>query len=138
MSILATVRTRLVADSNLVSASSGGIFIDVSPPEEYQPHVVFYGTYEDTEDCLTHFESFQSASLRFEAIATSRAQAEDVITKLEAALSGYRGQHVGDTIFVNGVKRKSGRIQLIDSPQDGTDQWIFRTVMNFDFNYYFV
>ena len=138
MSILATVRTRLAADADLVNLAVGGIYVDISPPEEYRPHVVFYGTYEDTEDCLTHFESFQSASLRFEAIATSRALAEDVITKVEAALNGYRGRHAGENVFVNGVKRKSGRIQLVDSPQDGTDQWLFRTIMNFDFNYNFV
>ena len=60
------------------------------------------------------------------------------MNKLEAALNGYRGQADGDTIFVNGVKRKSGRIHLVDSPQDGTDQWMFRTVMNFDVNYYFI
>ena len=138
MSILATVRNVLVSDSPLNTAATGGIYVDVSPPEEYRPNIVFYSTYEDVEDCLNHFESWQTVSLRFESSATSREDAESLMIKLEAALNGYRGQIDGDNIFVNGVKRKSGRIHLVDSPQDGTDQWMFRTVMNFDVNYYFI
>lgn len=138
MSILATTRTRLVSNASLVAEATGGIFVDISPPEEYRPHVLLYSTYEDTEDCLTHFEKFQSVSLRFESIATSRAEAESVMMKVEAALDGWRGRESGDTVFVNGVKRKTGRIHLVDSPQDGTDQWLFRTIMNFDINYHFV
>ena len=138
MSILATTRTRLISDAALVADATGGIFVDVSPPELYSPHVLLYGTYEDTEDCLTHFESFQTASIRFETIATSRQQAEQTMKLVEAALNGWRGRATGDDIFVNGVKRKTGRIHLVDSPQDGTDQWLFRTIMNFDINHYYV
>ena len=138
MSILATTRTRLIGDTNLVALATGGIFVDISPPEEYRPHVLLYGIYEETEDCLTNFESFQSTSIRFEAVATSRSEAEQVMRLVEAALDGWRGREPGDEIFVNGVKRKTGRTQLVSPPQDGTDQWLFRTIMNFDINHYYV
>ena len=138
MSILADFRTRLVGNSSVSGLATGGVHIDITPPEEYRPHLLFYITYEDTEDCLTHFMDFQSAAVRVEAIANSRAEAEALMRQCEKALDGWRGRHSGSSVFVNGVKRKTGKTQLVDTPQDGTDQWRFRTLMNFDVNYYFV
>lgn len=138
MSILATTLAKIKSHQPLTAIIGNNSFVDVAPQDLKTPHVLFYSTYEDAEDCLVEFETFQSVTLRFESIAPTREIAEEAAIATEAALNGFRGRLDGDTIFVNGVKRATGRIHLVDSPQDGTDHWTFRTIQNFDINYHFV
>lgn len=135
MAILSTVVRALKANAGVNTASGGRVFADFIPEKSTLPAVVVYTTYEDAEDCLDGFTDFAEASIRIECYGKTRESSDALHDAVKAALDGYRGKISGDTIWVKGVRQGTGRIHLVDMPQDATDHWQFRTAQTFDFNY---
>ena len=133
--ILPTAIAAVKADATVFSISGGRIFADFVPEDTQKPAAILYTTFEEPFDCLDSFTSMSIATVRFESYGDTREQADDLATAIEDALNGYRGKISGDTIFVNGVKRQTGKIHLVDIPNDGTDNWQFRSVQSFDISY---
>ena len=134
-SILPTLIAVAKNDATVLSVSGGRVFADYIPEGSDKPSAILYTTYEDAYDCLTEFFPIATATVRFESYGESREQANDLADAIEDSLNGYRGRISGDDIFVNGVKRQTGKIHLVDIPHDGTDNWQFRTVQSFDVSY---
>ena len=136
MAILSTIVRALKEDSDVSALVSGRVFADFIPEKSTLPAVVVYTTYEDAEDCLDGFDDFAEASVRIECYGKTRESSDATHDAVRSALNGYRGKLSGDSIWVKGVRQGTGRIHLVDMPQDATDHWQFRTAQTFEFNSY--
>lgn len=133
--ILPTLISAVKLNSQVNTLSGGRVFADYVPEGSSKPSVILYTTFEEPFDCLDSFTSMSIATVRFESYGDTREQADDLAGAIEDALDGYRGKITDDTIFINGVKRQTGKIHLVDIPNDGTDNWQFRSVQSFDISY---
>jgi hypothetical protein len=133
--ILPTMISAVKADATVNTVSGGRVFADYIPENSDKPAAILYTTFEEPFDCLDSFTPMSIATVRFESYGDTREQADDLASAIEDALNGYRGKLSGDAIFVNGVKRQTGKIHLVDIPNDGTDNWQFRSVQSFDISY---
>lgn len=133
--VLPTLISITKNNTKVQSVCSGRIYADYIPEGSVKPSALLYATYEDAFDCLENFLPVAISTVRFESYGDTRQQANDLAEAIEESLNGYTGTIAGDTIHIHGVSRQTGQIHLVDIPNDGTDNWQFRSVQSFDVSY---
>jgi hypothetical protein len=133
MSIAATIRT-IIADSPDVIAIAGDrICVDFIPEDSIMPAALLYIIHEESFDCLSGFVGLENAKIRIECYGQTRAEADGLHKVIRSSLNGIIGEHYGT--MIKGISQASGRIYLVDKPNDGTDNWLFKTIQTFEVTY---
>ena len=132
-SILPAVVSILKNDAGVQLACSSRVYADVMPEDVEKPAILLYTTSEDAEDCLGGFIGFENARLRIEAYGLTRGSAEDTMESARQALNGLIGTFEG--VPIKGISQATGKMHVVDIPNDGTDRWQFRTIQSFEISY---
>ena len=132
-SVLPAIVSILKNDAGLTTLCSQRVFADVMPEDVAKPAVLLYTTSETAEDCLNGFIGFESARIRLEAYGLTRGSAEDTMEAARQSLNGLVGVYY-DVPF-RGVSQATGKMHVVDIPNDGTDRWQFRTIQSFEISY---
>lgn len=133
--VLPTLISVVKNNQKVKKLCSGRVYADFIPESTDMPAAILFATYEEAFDCLVEFMPISISTVRFEAYGDTREESNDLSEAIENALNSYYGQIAGDNIYINGVSRQTGQIHLVDIPQDGTDNWQFRTVQSFEVSY---
>lgn len=128
-SVLPELVSVMKSYSPLTSVVGSRVYADVMPEDVEKPAILLYVTSENAEDCLGGFVGYEVARVRVEAYGNSRSMADGALEQARQSLNGYTG--VAVTLPIKGVSQATGKIDLVDKPNDGTDRWLFRTVQNF-------
>ena len=131
--VLPAVVSILKADASLGALVGSRIYGDFMPEDIQKPAVLAYITSEVAENCFDGFVGFENARVRVEAYGLTRESADDVIEAARQSLNGILGTYSG--VPIKGVAQATGKIHLVDIPNDGTDRWQFRTAQSFEIAY---
>ena len=132
--IVATAVRQIIADDATVTSLAGNrVTVDFIPEDSVMPALLLYIVSESAEDCLSGFVGFETAKIRVECYGETRSQADALHAAARAALNGERG--VYSNTFIKGIGQDTGRVYLVDKPNDGTDHWLFRTIQTFEISY---
>jgi hypothetical protein len=123
--VLPAVVEILKADATLTALVGARIYGDFMPEDIQKPAVLAYITSETAENCFDGF--------RLEAYGLTRESSDEVIEAARQSLNGVLGTYAGTPI--KGVAQATGKIHLVDIPNDGTDRWQFRTAQSFEIAY---
>jgi hypothetical protein len=133
MSVAAAVRSIIAADASVIALAGNRVCVDFIPEDSTMPAALLYIASEKAEDCLSGFVGFETANVRLECYGETRKQADDLHAAARASLNGKRGTYNGTRI--KSISQATGRMYLVDKPNDGTDHWLFRTVQAFEVSY---
>ena len=133
MSIAATVRTVIAGDADVIAVAGNRICVDFIPEDSIMPAALLYIIHEESFDCLSGFVGLENAKIRIECYGQTRSEADALHRVIRASLNGLIGEHNGT--MIKGVSQASGRIYLADKPNDGTDNWLFKTIQTFEVTY---
>lgn len=134
MSNIITAIRKIIAESPAVIAQAGNrVCVDFIPEESDMPAMLLYVANETASDCFDGFVGFETARIRIECYGETRAQADELHKSARESLNGVVGVH-GD-VMIKGIGQNTGRAYLVDKPNDGTDQWLFRTIQTFEVSY---
>lgn len=134
-SLLPQLISKLKADSGVQALVGTRVFADFAPEDVQKPAVVLYISSETANDCLTGMVNFDEARIRIESFGTTRASADDVCQACRVALNNLMVDNYSGT-SIQGVSQTTGKIHLIDKPNDGTDRWQFRTIQSYLITYH--
>lgn len=133
MSIAAEIRGIIAADPDVIALAGGRICVDFIPEDSIMPSALLYIISEKSEDCLSGFVGFETAKIRTECYGQTRQEADALHKALRGSLNGVLGRY-GD-IVIKGIGQDTGRSYLVEKPNDGTDNWLFRTIQTFEVTY---
>lgn len=131
--VLPAVVEILKSDATLTALVGARIYGDFMPEDIQKPAVLAYITSETAENCFDGFIGFENARVRLEAYGLTRDSADEVMEAARQSLNGVLGTYAGTPI--KGVAQATGKIHLVDIPNDGTDRWQFRTAQSFEIAY---
>ena len=131
--VLPAVVEILKADATLTALVGARVYGDFMPEDIQKPAVLAYITSETAENCFDGFVGFENARVRLEAYGLTRDSADEVMEAARQSLNGVLGTYAG--IPIKGVAQATGKIHLVDIPNDGTDRWQFRTAQSFEISY---
>jgi len=134
-SLIPQVVSSLKADANVSALVGTRIYADFAPEDSLKPCIILFITSEDAEDSIVGMIDFADARVRIECIATSREEADDVSNAVRKALNDLLATHYPNT-SIQGISQATGKIHLVDIPNDGTDRWQFRTGQSFNITYH--
>ena len=127
--------TSLKANSSVTALVGSRVYADFAPEDVQKPCVYMYITSEDAEDCLEGMVNFADARVRIECVGTSRESADSVCNAVRTALNGLLQAGYPNTT-IQGISQATGKLHLVDIPNDGTDRWQFRTSQSFNVTYH--
>jgi len=131
--ILPAVVSILKADAGVIALVGSKVYGDFMPEDVQKPALLAYITSEVAEDCLNGFTGFEDARVRIEAYGLTRESADAVVEAARQALNGILGVYAG--VPIKGVSQATGKLHLVDIPNDGSDRWQFRTAQSFEISY---
>lgn len=133
MTVLGALSTTLLGSTAVTDLIGQRLHTDVINQDSQRPAALMYVVTERAENCLNGFVGFETATVRIEAYGRSRLEADLVMQAIKESLNGLIGVVSGTPI--RGISQNTGIIHLVDKPNDGTDQWQFRSVQSFDVSY---
>ena len=133
--VLPQLVTKLKADAGLSALVGSRVYADFAPEDVQKPCVYMYITSEDAEDCLDGMVDFADARVRIECVGTSRESADSTSNAVRTALNALLQTNYTGT-SIQGISQATGKIHLVDIPNDGTDRWQFRTSQSFNVTYH--
>ena len=131
--ILPAVVSILKSDAGVTALVGSKVYGDFMPEDVQKPALLAYITSEVAENCFDGFVGFENARVRVEAYGLTSESADEVAESARNALNGLIGTYYGTPI--KGVSQATGKIHLVDIPNDGTDRWQFRTAQSFEIAY---
>ncbi len=134
-SLVPQVISALKGNTGVTDLVGSRVYADFAPEDSQKPCIFMYITSEDPLDSIVGFLDFSEARLRIECVGTSREDADNVSDAVRNALndllaSGYPNSSI------QGISQATGKIHLVDIPNDGTDRWQFRTSQSFSITYH--
>lgn len=134
-SLLPQVISSLKADANVTALVGTRIYADFVPEDSPKPAIFMYISSEDAEDCLEGMVDFADARVRIECVGLTRESSDDVCNAVRTALNALLATHYPNT-SIQGITQATGKVHLVDIPNDGTDRWQFRTSQSFNITYH--
>jgi hypothetical protein len=134
-SLLPQLITKLKADSELSALIGTRVYADFIPEDSPKPAVFLYISSEDAEDALEGMVDFAEARIRIECIGLTRESSDDTCDAVRNALNSLLSTSYSGT-SIQGISQATGKIHLVDIPNDGTDRWQFRTAQSFNVTYH--
>ena len=132
-SVIPAIISIFKADTDLTTLVESRVYADVMPEDVQKPAVLAYITSETAEDCLGGFVGFENARIRVEAYGLTRKSADIALEAARQSLNGVIGTYAG--IPIKGISQSTGKLNLVDIPNDGTDRWQFRSAQSFEISY---
>ena len=133
--LIPQVITKLKADAGVTALVGQRVYGDFAPEDVQKPCIYMYITSEDAEDCLDGMVDFADARLRIECVGTSRESADVTCNAVRVALNALLQTNYAGT-SIQGISQATGKVHLVDIPNDGTDRWQFRTSQSFNITYH--
>lgn len=133
MSIAVSIRGVIAASTDVQLIAGNRICVDFVPEDSIMPAALLYIIHEEAFDCLGGFVGLERAKIRVECYGETRGQSDGLHKAIRSSLNGLIGEHYGT--MIKGVGQASGRIYLVDKPNDGTDDWLFKTIQTFEVTY---
>ena len=133
--LIPQVITKLKADAGVTALVGQRVYGDFAPEDVKKPCIYMYITSEDAEDCLDGMVDFADARLRIECVGTSRESADVTCNAVRTALNALLQTNYAGT-SIQGISQATGKVHLVDIPNDGTDRWQFRTSQSFNITYH--
>ena len=131
MAFLADLRTFLLAQATITdSVGAEGVYEDLAKRDATYPRIVYSRLSTTFVDDLTGIDPQERVMVSFDLQSTVRGDTDTLETNLKTLLSGYRGT-MGETPVQAGII--SGLVNLVDTPSDGSDNTIYRTVIDYEF-----
>jgi hypothetical protein len=134
-SLLPQLISKLKADAGVSALVGSRVYADFVPEDVEKPCVYMYITSEDSTDSIIGMINFDEARVRIEAVGTSRESADNVSQAVRVALNNLLSTSYSGT-DIQGISQATGKIHLVDIPNDGTDRWQFRTSQSFLITYH--
>lgn len=132
-SVIPAVVLIFKADATLTSLVGQRIYGDYMPEDIQKPALLAYQTSETAESCFNGFIGFENARIRVEAYGLTRDSSDAVIEAARQSLNGALGTYGG--VPIKGISQATGKLHLVDIPNDGTDRWQFRSAQSFEIAY---
>ena len=133
MSVAVSIRGVIAASADVIALAGNRICVDFIPEDSVMPAALLYIIHEESFDCLSGFVGLENAKIRVECYGETRGQSDELHKAIRSSLNGLLGMHYGT--MIKGVSQASGRIYLVDRPNDGTDNWLFKTIQTFEVTY---
>ena len=131
MAFLADLRTFLLAQATITdSVGTEGVYEDEAKRDAGYPRIIYSRLSTSFVDDLDGGDPQEVPVISFDLQSTVRGDTDTLETNLKALFRGYRGT-MGDTPVQAAII--AGLVNLIDTPSDGSDNTIYRTVIDYEF-----
>lgn len=131
MAFLADLRTYLLAQATITdSVGAEGVYEDIAKRDAGYPRIVYSRLATAFVDDLDGGDPQEVPVISFDLHSKTRGETDTLETKLKDLLSGYRGT-MGSTPVQAAIIK--GLVNLIDTPTDGSNATIYRTVIDYEF-----
>ncbi len=131
MAFLADLRTYLLTQATITdSVGTSGVYEDWAKRDAAYPRIVYSRLATSFTDDLDGTEPQERPVVSFDLQSKTRSETDTLEENLKALLSGYRGT-MGSTPVQAAII--AGLVNLIDTPSDGSDKAIYRTVIDYTF-----
>lgn len=134
-SLIPQLVSKLKADAGVSALVGTRVYADFAPEDVQKPCIFMYITSEDPEDSIVGMVDFSAARVRIECAGATRESADNVSQAVTVALNNLLSTSYSGT-DIQGISQATGKIHLVDIPNDGTDRWQFRTSQSFEITYH--
>lgn len=130
------VRDILINSPEVSSLVGDRIYPDYLKQDTQMPSCVLWTISANAYDCFDGGMGFEKGRIRFESVAHTRQQADQIWLAANKALTKElkRGVHAG--VLVDGITQSTGVFHMADRPADGSDRWLYRSIQTFEITYY--